>query len=211
MAARVNLLPTLTVVTKQRARRARFWRTIGMTYAVALVLTCGVLKVVTAPGRASAISELVMLQQREQASLDQLKVFQTQLRQVSQKLDGRRTLAGQPDWSALLSLLGTCIEPGTSVRQLSLRSSGTDPNRQFSTAPGTPPPLTTNEPRHFTLTIQGATRRSGGSVRFANRLRSLELFDSVDLNKQFRDPNGDDRSEAFDIVCVLSDSHGGRR
>lgn len=201
----VNLLPAAMIVRRRRRQRTRLWTVITSAYGVALLLTCAVLKVVTAPGQASATTELESLDKRERASQIQLRAFEQQLRVVSAKLDTRRTMAVQPDWSQLLALLGTCTERDMTIRQLLLKGSGVDPER-LSTGAGSANANTEREPRHFTLMLEGITRNEEGSLRLVTKLRDLGLFNSVEIKRKGQDQTGATTANSFEIACVFSDS-----
>lgn len=211
---RVNLVPAEVRVSRLRRRQLRRLFFTSATYLTVLVATCAITKVATAPADDSPTVELARLKQQTAEGADSLMRLQLQLRSLNSRLEARRTLAQQPDFSRLLTILGSCIDGDAAVRQFQLQSTGVDPMRPTlgdlpralaaSQPPSTPIIGADREPRHFTLSLRGVATSEAGISRFTARLRELQLFDSVDLKRTGRDPSSEN-AIAFEIALILSE------
>lgn len=212
---RVNLIPAGLVATRQRRRHLRGLMVISVAYLSALFGTCLVVKVASAPAADSPVVELARLTQQEREASMALSRLNIQLQGLSARLDSRKSLADQPDFSELLSLIGNCIDGQASVRELRLQSTGIDPlrppvNDTPRAVAGSGPPARVvigaeREPRHFTILLRGVATSETGISRFSARLRELNLFDSVDLKRTGRDLSSSRDAIAFELALILSE------
>lgn len=191
-----NLLPPEFLAAKHKRRRLRSLAISSALYLVSLGAACAVVRVATAPAGESDMTELARLQSQHASTAESLDRVELQLRALRTRLDARKSLASQPDFSLLLELLGTCVDAEIAVRQFQLRATGVDPTRSTvdlprassngSGASAVAVQGAEREPRHFTLTLRGAAASEGAISRFTQRLRSAGVFDAVNLKRTGR-------------------------
>lgn len=208
-----NLIPREIRRKRLTGLRLRFWIRAGGSYVAMVVLASAAVLIVVGGRSTSALSELKDLNQQSTEFRTQLTKIEPQLKTLKQKLDSRKALADQPDPGQLLSLIAHCVDSEVVLRQLTVSGSGIDGSPD-SSAMGFNPvkpvaimPGFEREPRHFDITIRGVSKSEKGVSRLSERLKSLELFDEVELKKTGSDVSGA-TAVSFEVSCFLRD--GGR-
>lgn len=201
-----NLLPSSIRAARVQRIRKTFWTRATIIYLLLLTSTCAIIRLATNPTLASATTELAALQEHRKSTASQIATTNQQLTRLRLEYELRHSIATQPNHGLLLTLLTYCVAPDTTLRQLSLR-------------PTSPPPSISSserEPRHFLLTIRGVSADEAGVSRLTASLRSLNVFDAVDLKRTSREVSSpatlsNPPAISFEITCLLIDTKGGTK
>ncbi|MCX5662015.1 MAG: PilN domain-containing protein [Planctomycetota bacterium] len=220
----VNLIPASRRDARRQRRRVRLWSGACSVYALALAGLCVALHFQgPQPQRAQAaamtaangrITELDAAIAREGK----------RLAQVQSSLEAGKAVSDRPNWSTLLALVATTLDPGTVLNRCRLDPMAAAPTpvggaaAAASVKPKTvvaPPanaanPAGTTEPvvtppRQFQLNLGGLARSQGAVTAFVLRLQATGLFEQVDLVKTTREPFLTGEAIAFQIRCTLKE------
>lgn len=205
----VNLLPPAVAYHRARRARLRVLTLVGAGYVGLLVAASAVGLLVTAPSDDSPASELARLERGSAELSEAASRVTAKLRVARARLEARRTLAEQPDFSLLLGLLGSCMDGEAVVRQMQLRSVGVDASRPdaVEARPGagashaTPPVGAEREPKYFTLLLRGSAVAESAMTRFTKRVEALSLFDAVEIKRTGRETAAGSTAISFELEC----------
>jgi Tfp pilus assembly protein PilN len=181
----INLIPLPRVRRKRLRARIRWWGVGLATYVAALVVFFGV----RLAGRTVAIPPDPAIQEQRMAQLS------SDLAKASKHRDDARMrhaatlmLAGRPDWSVLLPLLGRSMGDEVVLKELKLVQSKDQTARQYG------------------LEMRGVARTSASAANFVTKLEETGLFDDVRLLRTGREPFLAESMVNFDVLCRLSDA-----
>lgn len=206
---RLNLAPTAYRQRLHLQRRCRGWLTALALYTAVASIGAGVYWGLRAADPGGVAGELAALKVRNDDTRAALQRLATQIARLRLAVDTRQTLVDQPDFSILLAFLADAVDRDTVLRQLSLRGTGIDPLRPVGPSSATPRASgAEREPKHFVLSLRGASRSESGLARLSAQLRESGLFDRVELRRTGRDGASGDDAVAFELDCVLLDVSG---
>lgn len=202
----VNLIPVRRLARKRWKRRGRVWTGICGTYL--LLLAAGLLSAhVLWP---SDVHSLARDRQSVEQVIDEyntrVEELQGQLAEVTRELEVSQAIAGQPDWSKLLVLLGN--ELGENVVLSQCHLSTTDANagditNDLKTWLASSPLEELLAARRYRLRLTGFGRTQNSVSQFVLGLERMQVFESVRLIKGYRRAFLDGQAIAFSLECWI--------
>jgi hypothetical protein len=181
----VNLIPAPRARRKRLRTRITGWAIGLAVYVVGVMVAIGV-------HRSSLRPILVPDPSAQGARITQLT---SELAATNKDLAEARTrraailmLAGRPDWSLLLPLLGRSMGDEVVLKELKLTQAKTAGARQYA------------------VEMRGIARTTASASNFVSTLEGTGLFDDVRLLRTGREPFLTTSMVSFDLQCKLSDS-----
>lgn len=187
----VNLIPITRRIAQQRRRRLQGWigGAIGWTGALLAVCIGARLSYSTGPA-ANAAAELPAVQQQIVDLNDKIAAVRKQLTEAQVVHETAQTVTDQPDWSILLSILGSAISDDVALREINLK-----PNPK--------------DKKQYIVELRGFSRTQPGVSQFVIKLQQVGLFDDVKLLRTGREPVLNVSAITFDLACEIRD--GGKQ
>jgi hypothetical protein len=196
-----NLIPAARRRRQRRRAHLRAWAGVCGTYGLLLAGVCGWC-LVRAGGRAQDVkAKLAETARLIEASADRQAELTAELGDVRSTLSANRALGRQPDWSALLAVLGDCRGDSVVLNSCELR-----PRERAAGGrggKGRPGPDVLLGERRYRLRLSGLGRSQTSVSQFVLRLEAVGLFERVKLirSRRRRVPGGE--AVSFNIECML--------
>jgi Tfp pilus assembly protein PilN len=174
----VNLIPTRRRERSRRRRRARSWALAASTCAALLSLAyVTIAATFSSYDDQASKAALAKLPREIERSAQALRALRAQLGEAQARLDASRAVAHQPDWAALLALVGQTIGPDVALSEFRL-----DPLSNPSRQHNGPAAQTAG----YRVDFSGLGRTPSAVPQFVLRLEESKLFDQVTLMKTSR-------------------------
>ncbi len=197
----INLVPMHRRDAHARSFRLRAWAVGGGTYALLLIVACGLSYAIWGGDQAAVAAQSERASRQLEESQRMIAKLQPELAEAQGKLDMITAIDEQPDWSILLKLLAKASTDQIVLTQCRLdRSDG--PKAVVGKAP------TTQSAASHLVTITGYGRSQAAVSHFVLRLEEAKLFDQVTLIKTSREPFASGEAFAFRIECSLNNGGG---
>ena len=202
----VNLIPVRRLVKKRWKRRGRLWMHICGMYL--LLLAGGLLSVrVLWPNDSDSLDrERETVESVIDERHNQIAALEEQLAGVTRELEVSEAIAGQPDWSKLLVLLGHELGEDVVLSQLRLLTT----NGASSDITGNLKAWLASSPleellasRRYRLKLSGFGRTQYSVSQFVLGLERTGVFESVRLINSYRQAFLDGQAIAFSIECRI--------
>jgi hypothetical protein len=202
----VNLIPVRRLARKRWKRRGRVWTGLCGTYL--LLLAAGLLSAhVLWPSDSYSLD-------RDRQSVEQvidehskrIADLQGQLAGVTRELEVSRAIAGQPDWSKLLVLLGNELGENVVLSQCQLsttNASAGDITHDLKAWLVSSPLEELLAARRYRLRLTGFGRTQNSVSQFVLGLERMRVFESVRLIKSYRQAFLDGQAIAFSLECWI--------
>ena len=138
----------------------------------------------------------------------------TATREVQAALAAARTVADQPDWGSLLSVIAARLGEDAVLSNCSLEpaEAAAVPSAPQNGAPGQkgqPAPIAAR-PSRYRLTLAGLARTQEAVSRLTLEYTNAHLFDSVNIVETRRSTFLDQPAVAFRIECAINEAPAGR-
>lgn len=193
----VNLIPAHRQAAHQRHRHLSFWIGGLLAHLAILLGICLAVRIVfgLVPEEASAAANLVQTRSR----LGQMKEKLAHAKRLRIEVESSRqalvAIHDKPDWSTLLTILGSQTGKEIFLREIQLRSLA-------STGAGDG---LHGSSQGVAVELKGFGQTQSDVAQFVLRLQELKLFDSVRLARTAREPVLQQTAVGFDLTCVLGD------
>ena len=202
----VNLIPVRRLARKCLRRRGRLWLNICGMYL--LLLAGGLLSVrVLWPSDSRSLSrERQTVESVIEEHRKRIVGLQEQLADVTRELEVSQAIAGQPDWSKLLVLLGHELGEDVVLSQcrLSTASAATgDIMDDLKSWLASSPLEELLASRRYRLKLSGFGRTQSSVSQFVLSLERTSVFESVRLINSYRQAFLDGQAIAFSIECRI--------
>jgi hypothetical protein len=209
----VNLIPARRIIAKQRRRHVRRCVVICSTWAFVVSAVCvagqGLTPAVAGEGNLAerlerAARDIEANEQLVAAARDELAAAQATLRAT-------RSIADQPDWSALLALMGRATGDDVMLRSFDLQPAPAVPAvapKGGNNARGPQPAPAPARAAGFVLATGGLAQSQLAVTQFVLRLERIGLFSRVTLLDTSREPFRDGEATSFRVECVIDATPG---
>lgn len=194
----VNLIPARRRDAKRWRAHIR-WCAVGCAAYAVVATTVGGLAWNAWAGEDPAIrQETSHIDEEIHRNQQELSRATIKLAADQQMLSATRQIAGQPDWSLLLTLLAHKVDDQMVLRSCQLRPA--------SEVTGDAKAIETHATGGLLIVITGVARSPQGAQQYVLRLEKTGLFDRVTLVETRREPFLNGEAAAFRVDCVLSAS-----
>lgn len=195
MVNRFNLVPADRLeAARRRTVVSRWMLTVG-SYGAFLVVTFLVAQGVLLSNDHVVREELHRLVERVEYGEAQVQDVQTEIGTVRNRVSANEMIAGQPDWGALLALLGELLDEELVLSSCAIEHVGAGGG---AIGPGG------DRAAGISLELTGLGRSQQAVSHFVLRLEAQPLFDEVVLVNTKREPFEGRYSVGFIIRCDLA-------
>jgi hypothetical protein len=211
----VNLIPARRLIARQRQRHVRRCIVICSSWAFVVAGVCAVgLGVV--PGGGVGEAGAAALPERLERAVKDVESGQQLITAAREELAGAqatlratRSIADQPNWSTLLSLIGRAtgddvmlrtfeLQPQAPIGSGAVTAAAPKANGRQAAA-STPAP----KPAGFVLSASGLAQSQLAVTQFVLRLEKVGLFSKVTLLDTSREPFREGEATSFRLECVI--------
>lgn len=199
----VNLIPARRRDAKRWRAHIR-WCAVGCSaYAVLATAVAGLAWNAWAGEDPAIRQETAHIDEEIHRNQQELTQASAKLSADQQMLSATRQIAGQPDWSLLLTLLAHKTDDQMVLRSCQFRPA--------SDVAGEAKATDNHAAGGLLIIITGVARSPQGAQQYVLRLEKTGLFDRVTLVETRREPFLNGEAAGFRVDCVLSASdHPGR-
>lgn len=191
----LNLLPTPIKVRLHQRRRLTFWvKGAGALAAIGILVSLGAgvyLSDLDTPVRDELNTVQAMINKLEASEAAALQQITT----VTHELVVAEDIAGQPNWSVLLSVLAAGLDEGAYLERID--------TALVMDAGVTIAPPTKAASGPYRVTVSGISLVQADATKYALFLEQCGLFDSVRLVATRPRPDVDASAVGFEILCAI--------
>lgn len=203
----VNLIPPARRRAKRQQLRLKRWTVICALYAGIVAGLCLLVCLLWPREHTNVRAQLAGESVRVEQAQEDVRRLQAQLAEVQQELAANQAVGQHPDWSVLLSLVGSSADAQLVLQRMQLRRMGADDGplgRQRSASNGPPA-------EGYNLTLQGAGVTQGAVSQFVLALERAKLFDQVRLLGTRREKILQTPAVVFEVHCSMQARAEGTR
>ena len=202
----VNLIPAPRRDAKRRRRHRNVCAAACGAYGVVLACALGVAHLMWADAGAKLDEELASADAAIQRTQRQADECRQELTAARATVEANRTVAEQPDWSVLLSLLATTTGDDVVLRSVVIAPAAATPSALTSgqTAAGAKPAKPAAAPE-VVLEVHGVGRTQLAVQQHVLRVEQTGLFAKVALLDTGREPYLMQDAIAFRLQCTFGE------
>jgi len=188
----VNLIPAHRRDTNRCRRLARWWITGACVYSLILGLVCLIIPMRNQLDPHKIEHDLLTAQDQNRQFDSQTKELRRRLAQLAAVRAEARAVSDHPDWSILMTELGSLMGHDTSLQEIRL-------------SPAATPATTKPTGQQYVIELRGSGKSQPAVANLLLHLQETGLFEQVKLVRSSRDPRNAEAAVNFELGCTIGD------